>query len=136
MIAFVEHKNSIQFGCRCFDRLLLNGLIQPFQQPERVLGFFNIYRDGKRVKRRLRTLAGDKGLDLRIPANQWTLWRRTRGTTADNIEYVRSAACQGELFALIAQPQSYVFQMLEDVLILKVEGQDQFMVREWLPSEG
>ena len=41
MNAFVEHhKNSIQFGYRCFDRILLNGLIQPFQQPERVLGFF------------------------------------------------------------------------------------------------
>lgn len=39
MNAFYEHhKNSIQFGYRCFDRLLLNGLIQPFQQPERVLG--------------------------------------------------------------------------------------------------
>jgi len=41
MNAFVEHhKNSIQFGYRCFDRVLLNGLIQPFQQPDRVLGFF------------------------------------------------------------------------------------------------
>ena len=50
MNAFFEHhKDSIQFGYRCFDRLLLNGLIQPFQQPERVLGFFNTYRDGKRV---------------------------------------------------------------------------------------
>jgi hypothetical protein len=39
MNAFVgHHKNNIQFGYRCFDRLLLNGLIQPFQQPERVLG--------------------------------------------------------------------------------------------------
>src|SRR5437773_5162019 len=48
MNAFVEHhKNSIQFGYRCFDRILLNGLIQPFQQPERVLGFFNAYREGE-----------------------------------------------------------------------------------------
>ena len=39
MNAFFEHhKSSIEFGYRCFDRLLLNGLIQPFQQPERVLG--------------------------------------------------------------------------------------------------
>jgi hypothetical protein len=52
MNAFVEHhKHSIQFGYRCFDRLLLNGLIQPFQQPERVHGFFNTYREGKRVTR-------------------------------------------------------------------------------------
>ena len=44
MNAFYEHhKDSIQFSYRCFDRLLLNGLIQPFQQPERVIGFFNRY---------------------------------------------------------------------------------------------
>lgn len=52
MNAFFEHhKNSIRLHYRCFDRLLLNGLIQPFQQPERVIGFFNTYRDGKRVTR-------------------------------------------------------------------------------------
>ena len=45
MNAFYEHHNdSIRFSYRCFDRLLLNGLIQPFQQPERVVGFFNTYR--------------------------------------------------------------------------------------------
>jgi hypothetical protein len=38
MNAFYEHhKDSIRFGYRCFDRILLNGLIQPFQQPERVV---------------------------------------------------------------------------------------------------
>ena len=61
MNAFVEHhKDSIQFGYRCFDRLLLNGLIQPFQQPERVLGFFNTYRDGKRVTRKTLTDIADQ----------------------------------------------------------------------------
>jgi hypothetical protein len=50
MNAFYEHhKDSIKFGYRCFDCILLNGLIQPFQQPERVIGFFNAYRDGQRV---------------------------------------------------------------------------------------
>jgi len=44
MNAFYEHhKSSIEFTYRCFDRILLNGLIQPFQQPERVIGFFNTY---------------------------------------------------------------------------------------------
>ncbi len=59
MNAFYEHhKDSIRFGYRCFDRILLNGLIQPFQQPERVIGFFNTYRDGERVTRdRLRDIA-------------------------------------------------------------------------------
>ena len=34
MNALVEHhKDSIQFGYRCFDRLLMNGLIQPFDIP-------------------------------------------------------------------------------------------------------
>ena len=63
MNAFVEHhKNSIQFGYRCFDRLLLNGLIQPFQQPERVLGFFNTYRQGRRVTRKTLTEIADQFL--------------------------------------------------------------------------
>ena len=41
MNSFYEHhKDSIRFHYRCFDRILLNGLIQPFQQPERVVGLF------------------------------------------------------------------------------------------------
>jgi len=45
MNSFYEHhKDSIRWNYRCFDRILLNGLIQPFQQPERVVGFFNSYR--------------------------------------------------------------------------------------------
>jgi hypothetical protein len=45
MNAFYEHyRDSIRFGYRCFDRILLNGLIQPFQQPVRVVGFFDTYR--------------------------------------------------------------------------------------------
>jgi hypothetical protein len=45
MNAFYEHhRDSIRWGYRCFDRILLNGLIQPFQQPEWVVGFFNTYR--------------------------------------------------------------------------------------------
>jgi hypothetical protein len=52
-----HHKSSIKFGYRCFDRILLNGLIQPFQQPERVIGFFNACRDAEGVTRnRLRNI--------------------------------------------------------------------------------
>lgn len=52
MNAFVEHhKDNIRFGYRCFDRILLNGLIQPFQQPERVIGFFSAYRNQYPVSR-------------------------------------------------------------------------------------
>jgi hypothetical protein len=47
MNAFREHhEDSIRFGSRCFDRILLTGLIQPFQQPERVVGFFNTLANG------------------------------------------------------------------------------------------
>ncbi len=54
MNAFYEHhQNSIRFGYRCFDRILLNGLIQPFQQPERVVGFFSTYRNQYPVSRDL-----------------------------------------------------------------------------------
>lgn len=61
MNAFFEHhKDSIRFGYRCFDRMLLNGLIQPFQQPERVIGFFNTYREGKRVTRNVLTDIADQ----------------------------------------------------------------------------
>ena len=42
---YEHHHHSIRFTYRCFDRILLNGLIQPFQQPERVIGFFNTYRE-------------------------------------------------------------------------------------------
>jgi hypothetical protein len=41
---YQHHRESIRWQYRCFDRILLNGLIQPFQQPERVVGFFNTYR--------------------------------------------------------------------------------------------
>src|SRR6202043_68265 len=45
MNSFYEHhRDNINWHYRCFDRILLNGLIQPFQQPERVVGFFNTYR--------------------------------------------------------------------------------------------
>jgi len=61
MNAFFEHhKDNVQFGYRCFDRILLNGLIQPFQQPEPVLDFFNAYREGTRVTRRLLTEIADQ----------------------------------------------------------------------------
>src|SRR4029453_15229245 len=59
MNAFYEHhQDNIRFGYQCFDRILLNGLIQPFQQPERVVGFFTSYRNqSPRRQRVLRDLA-------------------------------------------------------------------------------
>jgi hypothetical protein len=58
MNSFYEHhKDSIRFHYRCFDRILLNGLIQPFQQPERVIGFFDAYRHLYPVSRGARCMA-------------------------------------------------------------------------------
>src|SRR5919106_6160167 len=69
MNAFYEHHHdNIRFGYRCFDRILLNGLIQPFQQPERVIGFFNAYRDHQLVSRDA----------LRDIANQCHNWVKNR----------------------------------------------------------
>src|SRR5438874_9497348 len=71
MNAFYEHhRDSIRFGYRCFDRILLNGLIQPFQQPERVVGFFDTYRRVYPVSRDV----------LRGAAEQFQDWVRTRPT--------------------------------------------------------
>jgi hypothetical protein len=73
MNAFFEHhKNNIRSQYRCFDRLLLNGLIQPFQQPERVIGFFNTYREGKRVTRGLLTDIADQFRDwITLRSQKW-----------------------------------------------------------------
>ena len=69
MNAFYEHhQGSIRFGYRCFDRILLNGLIQPFQQPERVIGFFNTYRNQYPVSRDV----------LRDIADQFQNWVKNR----------------------------------------------------------
>jgi hypothetical protein len=46
----------------------LNGLIQPFQQPQRVIGFFNAYREGQRVTRHC----------LRDTAEQFQNWVKNR----------------------------------------------------------
>jgi hypothetical protein len=65
MNSFYEHhKDSIRWHYRCFDRILLNGLIQPFQQPERVVGFFNTYRQLYPVSRNT----------LRGIAEQFQVW--------------------------------------------------------------
>jgi hypothetical protein len=69
---FQHHQDSIAFQYRCFDRILLNGLIQPFQQPERVIGFFNTYRQGQRVTRSLLTDIADQFRDwITQRARKW-----------------------------------------------------------------
>lgn len=73
MNAFLEHhENSIRASYRCFDRILLNGLIQPFQQPERVIGFFSFYRDQFPVSRKVLTGIADQFGDwVKNRAEKW-----------------------------------------------------------------
>jgi hypothetical protein len=60
MNAFREHHENSRASYRCFDRILLNGLIQPFQQPERVIGFFSFYREQFPVSRKVLTGIADQ----------------------------------------------------------------------------
>ena len=54
MNAFREyHQHNIRRHYRCFEWILLNGIIQPSQQEERVVGFFNTYRKLYPVSRNL-----------------------------------------------------------------------------------
>jgi hypothetical protein len=74
MNAFREHhQHSIRFHYRCFDRILLNGIIQPFQQEERVVGFFNTYRQVYPVSRDV----------LRDIAAQFHNWAKNRSQRWD-----------------------------------------------------
>jgi hypothetical protein len=69
MNAFREHhQHNIRFHYRCFDRILLNGIIQPFQQEQRVVGFFNAYRQLYPVSRDV----------LREIATQFHNWVKNR----------------------------------------------------------
>ena len=71
MNAFYQHhKDNILFHYSCFDRILLNGFIQPFQQPERVVGFFSAYRNTYPVTRTL----------LRDFASQYHNWVQNRSS--------------------------------------------------------
>lgn len=69
---YEHHHDSIRFAYRCFDRILLNGLIQPFQQPERVVGFFHTYRELYPVSKAvLRDIARQYDHWVTARAKQW-----------------------------------------------------------------
>src|SRR6476661_5529469 len=88
MNSFYEHhKGSIHWHYRCFDRILLNGLIQPFQQPERVVGFFNTYRQLYPVTR----------YTLRDIAEQFQRWVKERAAKR-NIPIVEAPTGRRDAF--------------------------------------
>jgi hypothetical protein len=74
MNAFCDHhEHSIRASYQCFDRILLNGLLQPFQQPERVIGFFSFYRNQFPVSRKVLTGIADQfGYWVKNRAEKWS----------------------------------------------------------------
>ena len=90
-----HHQNNIRFSYRCFDRILLNGLIQPFQQPERVIGFFNTYRQLYPVSRDvLRDIAGQFQNWVKNRSERWgaPILEAPQGRRDDFVEpYFRKA---------------------------------------------
>ena len=49
---FVEHhQQSIRFQYSCFDRMLLNAVVQPMQQPAMIVGFLDKCRHVPSIKR-------------------------------------------------------------------------------------
>src|SRR6266851_5726870 len=86
MNSFYEHhEDSIHWHYRCFDRILLNGLIQPFQQPERVVGFFNTYRQLYPVTRyTLRDIADQFQRKSGPRSATFRSWRRQRAVVTNS----------------------------------------------------
>ncbi len=103
-----------RFGYRCFDRILLNGLIQPFQQPERVIGFFNTYRDQYPVSRDV----------LRDIADQFHNWVKNRSQKWD-VPIVDAPPGRRDEFV---EPYFKRAQPDEVVLILKAREPARIMI--------
>ena len=79
MNAFYEHhKDSIRFAYRCFDRILLHAMIQPFQQEQRAVGLrkFRCTNASVLIGRRLTTKT----------ATAWTIARATPSGWLDESE--------------------------------------------------
>jgi hypothetical protein len=129
MNTFCEHhQNSIKFGYRCFDRILLNGLIQPFQQPERVIGFFNAYREGERVTRkRLRDMAEQFGNWVKNRSQKWGapileapegrrddfVDRYFRGAKADEVVVILKAREPARIMIAIGSEEHWHLQLAQ-----------------------
>lgn len=105
---YEHHENSIRFGYRCFDRILLNGLIQPFQQPERVVGFFNTYRQQYPVSKAVLT-------DI---ATQYQRWVTARAA-AWGIPIVEPPAGRRDTFV-----EPYFRRAKPDQVVVIVKGRE------------
>jgi len=80
MSAFVEHhQDSIRFGYSCFDRILLNAVIQVLQYPASVVGFLKDKRQGLAAQRQVDIVEPPK--DIR--REEWVepFFQKLRGQT-------------------------------------------------------
>ena len=118
MNAFYEHhKDSIRFGYGCFDWILLNGLIQPFQQPERVVGFFATYRHLYPVSRDV----------LRGAAEQFQCWVKDQADTWNAHRPDR----QGGVIATTCRPNapSRLSGTLRKIMLTHPHTRDRLLAR-------
>src|SRR5260370_1413787 len=106
---FEHHRDSIHWHYRCFDRILLNGLIQPFQQPERVVGFFNTYRQLYPVTR----------YTLRNIADELTAWVKD-GAARRNIPIVDAPKGRRDEFI-----DPYFERAKPDAIVVILKARDQ-----------
>src|SRR3954464_10672912 len=119
MNAFYEHhRDSIRFGYRCFDRILLNGLIQPFQQPERVVGFFDTYRRVYPVSRDVLRGAAEQFQDwVKDQADRWNapVVEAPKGRRDDFVEpYFRGAQPDEVVVILKAREPARIITAIGD----------------------
>ena len=116
MHSFYEHhKDSIRFHYRCFDRILLNGLIQPVQQPERVIGFFDTYRQLYPVSRHT----------LRDVADHFQQWLKAAWSAKRNIPVLE--APKGRRDELV-EPYFKGAEPDEVVVVLKAREPARIMI--------
>lgn len=105
---YEHHENSIRFGYRCFDRILINGLIQPFQQPERVVGFFNTYRELYPVSKAVLT-------DIATQYQRWVIARAAEWGTP----IVEATADRRDKFV-----EPYFHRATPDQVVVIVKGRE------------
>jgi hypothetical protein len=105
---YEQHAKSIRFGYRCFDRILINGLIQPVQQPERVVGFFNTYRQQYPVSKAVLK-------DIATQYQRWVIAQAKAGRTP----IVDAPAGRRDTFV-----ESYFRRATPDQIVVIVKGRE------------
>ena len=124
MNAFFEHhQDSIRFGYRCFDRILLNGVIQPFQQPERVVGFFGTCAGAILLAKEI-----DNPQQLGLGAIDIGIRRNAYGRQIDGS--IREGIFCGSPIEMVFIRAPKIERLGPGVEVLATEGNDPVVVRQ------